>query len=259
MNRIDHCFQSEKKNLLSIYVTAGFPELNDTVRMLEYIQEAGADMVELGMPFSDPLADGPVIQQSSEVALENGMSLSTLFKQLEGMRDRVSLPIILMGYLNPVLQYGMERFLQDCSKVDIDGVILPDLPLAQFEKHYKRLFEEADIRFSMLITPQTQEERIRQIDLASSGFLYMVADSATTGAKGAVSDAQLAYFSRINGMQLTLPRMIGFGISDNSTFRVACDHARGAIIGSAFIRAIQEHKGKDLQRTVIEFIDKIIT
>ena len=253
MNRIDQCFSSGRENLLSIYVTAGFPNLDDTIPMLEYLQDSGADMVELGMPFSDPLADGPVIQQSSEVALKNGMNVATLFEQLK----RVSIPLILMGYLNPVLQYGMDRFLEDCQAVGIDGVILPDLPLDQFEKQYREDFTRAGIHFSMLITPQTPQERIRRIAGASGGFLYMVADSATTGVKGEVSRAQLDYFERINAMELNLPRMIGFGISDSKSFQTACSYAQGAIIGSAFIRAIQEAGGSNLRQTVEAFVDGI--
>lgn len=238
-NRIDKLFAEKGEKILSIYMTAGFPSLEDTVGILEALQEGGADMVEIGMPFSDPLADGPVIQGSSQVALSNGMSLGLLFTQLENVRQKIHIPLLLMGYLNPVLQFGMENFLQRCRHVGIDGLIIPDLPPAEYESVYKKSFQEHGIHHTLLITPQTNEDRVRKIAHLSGGFLYMVADSSTTGARSAVQDHQLEYFQRIQSMDLDIPRLVGFGISSHETFLSACSHASGAIIGSAFIRMLQ--------------------
>lgn len=240
MNRIDKLFSEKKKDILSIYMTAGYPVLDDTTRILRALQIHGADMVEIGIPFSDPLADGPDIQQSSHVALTNGISLKLLFSQLEGIRKEIDIPLILMGYLNPILRFGMDAFLERCIQVGIDGVIIPDLPPDEYEVDYLDRFRDHGIHHTLLITPQTDEDRIRKIARLSGGFIYMVADSATTGSRSAVQDYQLDYFRRIESMNLDLPRLVGFGIFDHETFTSACSHANGAIIGSAFIRMLRE-------------------
>ena len=255
MNRIDTLFEKKQDGVLSVYTTAGHPSLEDTPTILESLQKHGVDMVEIGIPFSDPLADGPVIQQSSQIALRNGMSLKLLFDQLGTIRESVSIPLILMGYLNPVLQMGMERFLEKCSKVGIDGLILPDLPPQLYASEYRQLFQQFGIYNIMLITPQTSEERIRQISTLSAGFLYMVADAATTGAKDSIGEHQVEYFRRIGNMGLSLPALIGFGISNQQTFDTACKYARGAIIGSAFIKALEGDGSLD--ERVMNFVQSI--
>jgi len=255
MNRIDTLFQKKDKNILSIYFTAGHPKLTDTVPILQTLEASGVDMVEIGMPFSDPMADGPVIQQSSQKALENGMSIKTLFHQLKEIRKTVSIPLILMGYLNPVMQFGIENFLKKAHETGIDGVILPDLPLNLYEESYQALFETSDVRNVFLITPQTSTERIKKIDEISKGFIYMVAAASTTGAKEAIKDEQESYFKRVHNMNLTNPCIIGFGISNADTFNRACRHANGAIIGSAFVKALEEPG--PLTGNIQEFIQKI--
>lgn len=254
MNRIDQIFKNKHGHVLSIYMTAGYPRLESTVEIIKYLQAYGADMIEIGMPFSDPLADGPVIQASSKIALQNGMNISLLFDQLAGIREEVSIPLVLMGYLNPVLQYGFENFLRDCRSVGIDGLILPDLPLDVFESDYKALCDAYGIYLSMLITPHTSTERVEKIASLSGGFLYMVADAATTGVRDHISDRQINYFKRIGEMNLEIPRLIGFGISNHETFETACRHADGAIIGSAFIKAIEE--SDDLESSVMPFLQR---
>lgn len=239
-NRIDKLFAEKDGDILSIYLTAGYPSLEDTAEMIEALEQGGADMLEIGMPFSDPLADGPVIQHSSQVALSNGMSLEKLFSQLEDIRQRVSIPLLLMGYLNPILRFGMESFLDRCKQVGIDGLIIPDLPPDEYENVYRESFNKRGIKHALLITPQTSEERVRKISALSGGFLYMVAVSSTTGVRSAVKDSQLEYFSRIKDMKLDIPRLIGFGISNRETFLRACEYADGAIIGSAFIKMLKE-------------------
>lgn len=258
MNRIDTLFSEKKERILSIYTTAGYPGLDDTLPVIKALQESGADMIELGMPFSDPLADGEVIQQSSQKALANGMNIKLLFEQIAGFRKEVELPVVLMGYLNPVLQYGFENFTRKCREVGVDGLILPDLPLKIYQEAYKKFVDEAGLKMIMLITPQTSEERIRMIADASGGFLYMVADSSTTGARDGIRDVQLEYFSRIAKMQLEIPRLIGFGISSSSTFNLACKHAQGAIIGSAFLKALGEENGKGVEEKVKDFVGAIL-
>lgn len=238
MNRIDRLFRDKPGEILSVYITAGYPELYDTVPLLQLLQEHGVDMVEIGIPFSDPLADGPVIQQSSHTALQNGMNLSLLFRQLTDIRVTVHIPLLLMGYLNPVLRMGMETFLQQCHETGMDGVIIPDLPPDEYEADYLDSFRQYGIHHALLITPHTSEERIRKIARLSGGFLYMVADASTTGARSSVGQHQVEYFERIGKMRLPLPGLIGFGISSHDTFMTACKHARGAIIGSAFIQAL---------------------
>ncbi len=238
MNRIDQLFREKQEGVLSIYMTAGYPDLEDTVEIISTLEESGVDMIELGMPFSDPLADGEVIQQSSMAALKNGMTISKLFEQIEGIRQNVQIPLVLMGYLNPVLQFGFERFIEKCVDTGIDGLILPDLPLRIYERDYMSMISDSGLKFIMLITPQTDPGRIERIAGNSGGFLYMVADASTTGSRKEISEEQVAYFNRIRRMKLGIPLMIGFGISDEKTFQTACKYASGAIIGSAFIRAL---------------------
>jgi len=239
-NRIDKLFREKDGEILSIYITAGYPELDDTVRLLEALQEYGADMVEIGIPFSDPLADGPLIQQSSQQALRNGMTLDLLFSQLGEIRKSVSIPLVLMGYLNPVLQMDMETFLSRCRHTGIDGVIIPDLPPAEYETQYLEMFRIYGMIAGL-----------------SEGFLYLVAAASTTGTRDTVGDHQRNYFQRISEMKLPLPGLIGFGISNRETFLAACTYARGAIIGSAFIRALGAENSLGLDLRVQKFIEEI--
>ncbi|GAB4130027.1 MAG: tryptophan synthase subunit alpha [Raineya sp.] len=256
MNRIEQLFQRKKANVLSIYCTAGFPKKDATLPILEALASSGVDLIEIGMPFSDPLADGETIQRSSEIALENGMSLQVLFEQLQGVRQKISLPLVLMGYLNPVLQFGVENFCKKCAEVGIDGLILPDLPLQEYEEQYKALFEQYQLSPIFLITPQTSEARIRRIDSLSKGFIYVVSQASTTGAKAGISNTQEQYFERIRAMQLQNPLQIGFGIADAESFQKACSYAQGAIIGSAFIRYIQERE--NFVQASAEFVASIL-
>ncbi len=226
--------------LLSIYFTAGYPKLEDTVPIIEALDKAGVDMIEIGLPFSDPLADGPTIQASSTAALKNGMHTELLFRQLKGIRERTDIPLIIMGYFNPVLQYGVEAFCKKCREVGIDGLILPDLPLDVYQEEYEPLFKANGLLNVFLITPQTPEDRIRQIDEGSEGFIYMVSSASTTGAREGFGPEQLAYFERIHSMGLKNPQIVGFGISNAATFTQATTHAHGAIIGSAFIKMLAE-------------------
>lgn len=240
MNRIQQRLKADKK-ILSIYFTAGFPELNDTVSILKNLETAGVDIIEIGLPFSDPLADGPTIQQSSTAALKNGMSTQLLFDQLEGIRDQVSIPLIAMGYFNPMLQYGMEAFCKRCQEVGIDGLIIPDLPLREYQLEYQELFQKYELDMVFLITPQTSAERIRQIDAASNSFIYMVSTASTTGAQSGFNEQTASYFKRIADMNLTSPQIVGFGISNEATFNAATAHSKGAIIGSAFIKMLRQN------------------
>jgi tryptophan synthase alpha chain len=237
-NRINKLFQEKEKNILSVYFTAGYPNLEDTVPTIQELVKNGVDLIEIGMPFSDPVADGPVIQHSSLVALQNGMSVRKLFEQLKDIRQSVDIPLILMGYINPVLQYGVEAFCQKCSEIGIDGLIIPDLPLSVYEEEFKTVFEANNLHNIFLITPQTSNERLRLIDEVSSGFIYMVSSNSTTGAKEGVTDFQNSYFQRISTFGLKNPCLIGFGISNAETFANACQYAQGAIIGSAFVKAL---------------------
>lgn len=238
-NRIDLLFQNKKENIISIYFTAGFPQLEDTVPIIQALEESGADLIEIGVPYSDPIADGPTIQESNMVALKNGMSLKKLFEQLQDIRPRLNIPVVLMGYLNPILQYGIEAFCEKCREVGVDGVIVPDLPMQQYLEEYKDLFDRNDLRNTFLISPQTSEERIRQIDESSDGFIYMVSSHSITGSKSGISDAQVQYFERVRDMNLKSPRLIGFGISNHATFVKAASYSNGAIIGSAFIEVLK--------------------
>jgi tryptophan synthase alpha chain len=254
-NRINQLFETKKENILSIYFTAGFPRLNDTVEIIQQLEQNGVDLIEIGIPFSDPTADGPTIQRSSETALKNGMSLKLLFSQLKDIRKSVNIPLILMGYLNPVLQFGVEKFCTACRETGIDGVILPDLPLEEYEEQFQQHFLKNNLHNILLITPQTPESRIRQIDESSDGFIYMVSSASTTGAGKKAEDFNHGYFQRIQQMNLKNPRLIGFGISDHDTFSSACRYAPGAIIGSAFVHALQQEK--EPARAVHLFIKSI--
>lgn len=256
-NRINKLFQEKKERVLSVYFTAGYPELDDTKTIIQELVKNGVDLIEVGMPFSDPVADGPVIQQSSLVALNNGMSVKKLFEQLQDIRQSVDIPLILMGYLNPVLQYGIEAFCQKCNEIGIDGLILPDLPLSVYEDDFKAIFEANNLHNIFLITPQTSDERLKQIDEISTGFIYMVSSNATTGAKTSVTEFQRQYFERIKSMNLKNPRVIGFGISNAETFANACQYASGAIIGSAFVKALEG--SESLAQKISGFINSIAT
>tara|TARA_B100001939_G_scaffold47529_2_gene36992 strand:- start:2668 stop:3429 length:762 start_codon:yes stop_codon:yes gene_type:complete len=249
MNRINQTLNQDKK-LLSIYFTAGFPQLEDTVPILEQLQEADIDMIELGLPFSDPLADGPTIQESSTQALRNGMTTDKLFTQLEGIRDRIHVPMIVMGYFNPMMQYGVERFCKRCQEVGIDGLIIPDLPADVYHTQYQSLFQQYGLLNMFLITPQTPDERIRYIDQVSEGFIYMVSSAATTGAQGSFGDTQQHYFQRIADMKLQSKLLVGFGISNAETYQSAVAHSQGAIIGSAFIKHLEANGNQSVQAFV---------
>ncbi len=237
MNRINTKLQENKK-LLSIYFTAGFPNLNDTVSIIKELEKKGVDMIEIGLPFSDPLADGPTIQESSTKAIENGMTTSLLFEQLKDIRKTVQIPLIIMGYFNPMMQFGIEKFCQKCASVGIDGLIIPDLPLHVYETEYKAIFEKYDLKNIFLITPQTTNERIQQIDEISDSFIYMVSSAAVTGSQSGFGSEQMDYFKRISDLKLKNPQIVGFGIKDNQTFLEATKYQNGAIIGSAFIKFI---------------------
>lgn len=255
MNRLASLFQNKKKDILNIYFTAGHPNLNDTSTIIQELAEARTDLIEVGMPYSDPLADGLTIQQSSSIALKNGMHLDLLFSQLKDARKHTQIPLILMGYFNQVLQYGVDNFISQCKDIGVDGLIFPDLPLFEYERDFKQLFEENNIAISFLITPLTEEYRIKKVDELTTGFIYMVSTNATTGGQSSGNDAQISYFNRINGMNLKNPKLIGFGISDYASFSNACQYANGAIIGSAFIRAL-EGDG-DLKEIIRGFVEKV--
>jgi tryptophan synthase alpha chain len=238
MNRLNKLFASKKDNLLSIYFTAGYPELNTTVAIAEALEKAGVDFLEIGFPYSDPVADGPTIQHSSEKALENGMNLNQLFEELKDLRKRVNIPILLMGYFNPMVQYGIERFCKKAIEVGVDGVIVPDLPMYEYENLYSKYFIDNGLSNIFLVTPQTSEERIRKIDTLSNSFIYLLSSSSITGKNLEVSNAIEDYYKRIKAMQLKNPAIIGFGISNNETFAKACEYAQGAIVGSAFVKLL---------------------
>ena len=253
MNRIKQLFEAKQKNILSIYFTAGFPNLNDTVDVLKELEANNIDLIEIGIPFSDPMADGPTIQASGTVALRNGMTLSKLFDQLKDIRKEVSIPLILMGYLNPIMRYGFENFCKKCQEVGVDGAIIPDLPFDDYLKEYKPVADKYNIKVVMLITPETSDERIRLIDEHTDGFIYMVSSAATTGAQKSFDDSKQAYFKRINGMNLKNPRLIGFGISNKATLEAAQANASGAIIGSKFITLLQD--SSNIKEAVSDLIE----
>lgn len=255
MNRIDNVFVQNTHKILSIYFTAGFPHLNDTMPILQWVQQYGAHMVELGMPFSDPLADGPVIQHSSTVALKNGMSLSLLFEQLANMRATVHIPVLLMGYFNPVYQYGFENFCKSCAAVGVDGFIIPDLPVEEYRQQYMKIARQYGLYHVLLVTPQTSEERIRYIDSITEGFLYAVSSYSTTGGSKPLEASQ-AYFKRLETMHLKHPVMVGFGIRDRETFATACRYARGGIIGTAFIQTLE--KPGNMEQNIRNFLHAVL-
>lgn len=252
MNRITNLFETKNNGILSVYFTAGYPELDDTVTVLKELEKKGIDMVEVGIPFSDPMADGPVIQEAATQALRNGMTLHLLFNQLENIRPEIKIPVVLMGYLNPIMQFGFEDFCRRCVETGVDGVIIPDLPFADYMSDYKEIAERYNLKMIMLITPETSEERIRLIDEHTSGFIYMVSSAATTGAQQSFDDQKQAYFRRINAMNLNNPRLVGFGISNKATFDAASSNSSGAIIGSKFIQLL---KSED---TIVKAIDALL-
>ena len=254
MNLIQELFQKKDKKLLSIYFTCGYPKLDDTTKVISALEESGVDFIEVGLPYSDPLADGPTIQDSSQKALENGINLDIIFEQLKTIKGTNKTPLVAMGYLNQLLKYGEDKFCEACVACGIDTVILPDLPMVEFENHYQQLFEKYGITNVFLITPHTSEDRIRKIDSYSKAFIYVVASASITGAKGEISDIQIKYFERIKGMNLQSKLVIGFGISDKATFDTACTYSNGAIVGSAFIK----HIGDTGVTKIDDFIKPII-
>lgn len=255
MNRIHKLFKEGRGNVLSVYFTAGFPKLEDTVPVAHALEAAGADIIEIGVPFSDPVADGPTIQSSNKTALENGMNVKLLLSQVREIRKTADIPIILMGYLNPVMQYGIEKFVKDASKAGVDGLILPDMPMDVYQSEFREMFERAGMANTFLISPTTSEDRIRRIDALTNGFIYAVSASSTTGAKGDFSTDQINYFERLRSMGLKNPFLIGFGISNNKTFGTAASYGAGAIVGSAFINLLKE--SKNIDSDVRDFVTSI--
>ena len=254
MSRIKNLFQKKRNNILNVYCTAGYPQLNSTIEVMKALQKNGADIIELGMPYSDPLADGPVIQHSSSIALANGMTIKILFEQLKGLRKEITIPVVLMGYMNPVLQYGFEKFCTDAAAVGIDGLILPDLPGHEFETEYGDIIKKQGLDFIFLVTPETSEGRIRKLDALSSGFLYAVSSSSTTGSDKNMTDVK-NYLQKLKGLSLKNPVLVGFGIKDRATFETACANANGAIIGTAYIKALAEPGNvADITRKFLETI-----
>lgn len=239
-NRITQLFENKNKNILSIYFTSGFPHLNDTCEIIRELESNGVDLIEIGIPFSDPMADGPTIQESGTIALRNGMTLSLLFDQLKDIRKNTAIPLIMMGYLNPIMQYGFEDFCRKCKEIGIDGAIIPDLPFKDYLEEYKPIAEKYGIRIIMLITPETSVERVRLIDEHTDGFIYMVSSAATTGAQKSFDEQKQAYFKKINGLNLRNPLLIGFGISNKATLVAAQENSNGAIIGSKFISLLKD-------------------
>jgi len=255
MNRIEELFFRKKKNVLNIYCTAGFPQSDSTIKVMSALQQNGADIIELGMPYSDPLADGEVIQASSSRALSNGMTISKLFEQLKNFRKEISIPLILMGYMNPILQYGFEKFCKDAADVGVDGLILPDLPEHEFENEYGAIIKKYGLDFIFLVTPETSTERIEKLDELSTGFLYAVSSSSTTG-KDKDFDMVEKYLQRLQNMKLKNPVLVGFGIKDKQSFNAACKYANGAIIGTAFIKAIEN--ANDVEEATKKFLESIL-
>lgn len=255
MSRIQQLFERKTERVLNVYCTAGYPELNDTLDIILALEESGADLIELGMPYSDPLADGPVIQASGLRALDNGMSIAVLFDQLKVLRTKTQIPVILMGYMNPVLQYGFEQFCKDAATVGVDGLILPDLPEYEYETMYGAIIQQYQLDFIFLVTPETSEERIRKLDTLSSGFLYAVSSSATTGNDKDFKPVEI-YLQRLKSMQLQNPVLVGFGIKDKTTFDTACSYANGAIIGSAYIKALEN--GSEIRSVTKTFLQEVL-
>lgn len=255
MNRMQELFQKKKQHICNVYCTAGYPQLDSTVPVMKSLQDNGVDMIELGMPYSDPLADGPVIQASSTKAIANGMTIAKLFDQLRGFRQQVYVPVILMGYMNPVLQYGFEKFCQHAADAPVDGLILPDLPEYEFETEYGAIIQRYGLNFSFLVTPETSEERIRKLDSLSTGFLYAVSSSSTTGKDKNMNDVS-RYLQRLQNMKLKNPVLVGFGIKDKPTFTAACENANGAIIGTAYIKALE--KTDNIEQSTKQFLENIL-
>jgi tryptophan synthase alpha chain len=253
-NKLITLFQTKSKNLLNVYCTAGFPKKESTAEVLLALQKSGVDMIEVGMPYSDPIADGPVIQESNMVAIANGMTIELLFKQLKAIKKDIHIPLILMGYLNPVMQYGIEKFCKDAAVAGVSGLILPDMPMYEYEQIYKKYFIENNLSLIFLITPQTSEERIKKADSLSSGFLYAVSSNSVTGSTLS-NDGQNEYFKKLASMNLKNPLMIGFGINSKETFANACKYAAGAIVGSAYIKAIG--KAKKIETATHVFVKTI--
>ena len=256
MSKLTELFTRKKNNVLNVYCTAGYPQLSSTVEVMQALEANSADIIEIRMPYSDPLADGEVIQQSSAVALDNGMTLNILFEQLKDCRNKVSIPIILMGYMNPIMQYGLEKFCAAAAEVGVDALILPDLPMYEFETEYGAIIKKYGLDFIFLVTPVTGEERIRKIDSLSTGFIYAVSSSSTTGSNKVIAD-QEEYFIRLQQMNLKNPVLVGFGIKDKQTFAAACKYTNGAIIGSAYIKALQN--ALDINGVTKDFLNKILS
>lgn len=254
MKRIKELFQKKQQGILNVYCTAGFPELDSTVPIMKCLQQNGADLIELGMPYSDPLADGPVIQASSTKALQNGMTISKLFEQLKDFRKEVHVPVVLMGYLNPLLQYGFENFCAEAEKLGIDGLIIPDIPMYEYEKEYREIIERYHLDFIFLVTPETSAARIKKLDELSSGFLYAVSSSSITGSDKDFSSVE-TYLRRLKEMNLKNPILVGFGIKDNTSFQTACKYANGAIIGSAYIKAIENGR---MEEATKKFLGEVL-
>jgi tryptophan synthase alpha chain len=255
MTRLENLFQNKNHNILNVYCTAGYPQLESTLPIMKALVEAGANIIELGMPYSDPLADGETIQHSSSIALSNGMTISVLFEQLKTMRDRISIPVVLMGYLNPIMQYGFENFCANAAKVGVDGLIVPDIPAHEYEEKYKSILEKYNLNFIFLVTPETSEERVKKLDELSSGFLYAVSSSSTTGNEKDFAAVE-QYLQRLQSYKLKNPVLVGFGIKDKQTFNAACCYANGAIIGSAFIKVLQNARNET--DAAIAFVKSII-
>src|SRR6201996_5754622 len=254
MNRLNQLFASKKNNLLSIYYTAGYPALNTTLDIAEALEKAGVDFLEIGFPYSDPVADGPTIQHSSQKALDNGMTLQVLFDQLKELHKRINIPVLLMGYVNPIVQFGVERFCKMAAEVGVDGVIVPDLPMYEYETLYAKYFKENNISNIFMVTPQTSEERIHKIDSLSNSFIYLLSSSSITGKDLKLSNTIEDYYKRVKAMQLKNPTIIGFGITNNETFTKACEYAQGAIVGSAFVRFLAN---EDYLEKISEFVKGI--
>jgi tryptophan synthase alpha chain len=255
MSRTNELFSRKKERILNVYCTAGYPKLDSTVKVMTALQQGGADLIELGMPYSDPLADGPVIQASGAAALHNGMTISKLFEQLEDFRKEISVPVVLMGYLNPLLQYGFEKFCAKAVEVGVDGLIIPDIPMYEYEKEYSQTIKKYGLDFIFLVTPETSEERIKKLDSLSSGFLYAVSSSSITGSDKDFSPVE-TYLQKIQAMNLKNPVLVGFGIKDKATFNTACKYANGAIIGSAYIKALDSVNG--VEEKTKSFLDSIL-
>jgi tryptophan synthase alpha chain len=255
MTRIEELFVNKQQNIMNVYCTAGFPKLDSTLRVMQALQDNGVDLIELGMPYSDPLADGPVIQESSAKAIGNGMTIQTLFSQLQDMRSTIKVPVILMGYMNPILQYGFENFCSKAAEVGVDGLILPDLPMYEYETEYGKIIKRHGLNLIFLVTPETADDRIRKIDELSSGFLYAVSSSSTTGSNKEIKD-QEGYFKKLKELKLKNPILVGFGITDKQTFEAACKHSNGAIIGTAYIKALAN--AEDISSATEQFLKPIV-